>query len=43
MLKITIAENVLPLKDAEVDPGFAHLIKTICSLYREMQWMEVRK
>lgn len=29
MLKIAIAENVLPLKDVEPGPEFAHLIKTI--------------
>lgn len=29
MLKIAIAENVLPLKDVEPGPEFAHLIKTV--------------
>lgn len=42
MLKITIPENVMPLKDVEPVPEFAHLIKTICSLYREMQWIKMK-
>lgn len=28
VLKIAIAENVLPLKDVEPGPEFAHLMKT---------------
>lgn len=43
MLKITIAENILPLKDVEPVSKFAHLTKTICSLYREMQWIKMKK
>ena len=43
MLKITIAENVLPLKDVEPFPEFAHLMKTVCSLYRKMQWIKMKK
>lgn len=43
MLKIRVAENVLPLKDVELVPKLAHLIKTICSLYREMQWIKMKK
>jgi len=43
VLKITIAENVLPLKDVEPVPELAHFIKTICSLYKEMQWIKGKK
>lgn len=39
MLKITITANVMPQK--LLNPFQSSLIKTICSLYREMQWIKI--
>lgn len=39
MLKITITANVMPQK--LLNPFQSSLIKTICSFYREMQWIKI--
>lgn len=39
MLKITITANVVPQK--LLNPFQSSLIKTICSFYREMQWIKI--